>query len=96
MSKTASVSYSDRTQTSATGASFVNLGATRANEVLIINASGVVIDLQVNSTVPVPLAIGASVLVSVMASLSEIQIRRNDQSNSQVYVHHIRTQYINN
>lgn len=90
-----SVSRTGRVQTSTTGENFVNLGSDTANDVLIINGSGTVMDVRVNSAIAIPLAVGASLSVSVAASLAEIQVKRNDDSDSQVYLHFVYTEFFN-
>lgn len=93
--KIVAVSRTGRVQTSASGATFVNAGTATANEVLIINASGTTIDVKVNSATSVPLATAGSITVAVASSLAEIQVKRSDDSNTQVYVHLVYTEFLN-
>lgn len=83
-------SKTGRVQTSAAGATPVNLGDLAANEVLIINASGTSIDIKTaNSAVFVPLATGGTLPIGLAANISEIAVKRTDDSNTQVYVHFV-------
>lgn len=81
-------SKTGRVQTSAAGATPVNLGDMGATEVLVINSSGTSIDLKTaNSDVFIPIADGASILIGVAANISEVAVKRTDESATQVYVH---------
>jgi hypothetical protein len=78
----------DRVQTAASGATWVTLPNHDCDEVLIVNASGTALDLRAAGGqadgIKIPDAGSPSIPVS--ANSAEIQIRRNDQSNTQVYV----------
>jgi hypothetical protein len=79
----------DRVQTSATGATFVTLPTHDCDEVLIVNSSGVALDLRAageNSSNGIKIPDAGSPTIPVSANAQEIQIRRNDQSGTQVYV----------
>lgn len=87
-------SRTDRVQTSASGATPVPLGDRAANEVTLINRSGTEISVKTaNSSVYVPIADGASVTLGLAANLSEVQLKRADESGTQVYVHFISAAY---
>lgn len=87
-------SHTDRVQTSASGATAVPLGSRAADEVTLINRSGTEISVKTgNSSVFVPIADGASVTIGLAANISEVQIKRADESNTQVYVHFISAAY---
>lgn len=84
------VSTTGSVATSATGAVFTNLGNAPAHEVLIINRSGVELEVKTaNSSVAIPLANGAAVALGLSASLAEVSVRRADQNNAQATVHFI-------
>jgi hypothetical protein len=74
-------------QTSATGASWVTLGSNAASEVTFYNASGT--DLEVRrapSGAVIPLPNGFGLTLATLANSNELQIRRKDQSNTQVTI----------
>lgn len=78
-----------RVQTSASGATFVTLPTFDCDEILIVNESTVSVDLRNSSEtsgVGVVIASGGAITIPVSANAQEIQVRRNDQSNTQVYV----------
>lgn len=76
----------DSKQTSATGASFVTLPNHDCDEVLIVNATGTALDLRASGDTGggIKVADGASLEIKVSGNSAEIQIRRTDQSNTQV------------
>lgn len=78
----------DRVQTSASGASFVNLPDHDCDEVLVVNSSGTALDLRASGESGAGILIpdGGAPTIPVSANAKEIQIRRNDQSDTQVYV----------
>jgi hypothetical protein len=78
-----------RVQTSASGTTFVALPTFDCDEVLVVNASGVSMDLRNSSEtsgVGIVLPDGGSITLPVSANAQEVAVRRNDQSNTQVYV----------
>jgi hypothetical protein len=87
-------SHTGSCQTSAVGSTAVPLGDRDANEVTIINRSGTSIDVKTaNSSVFVPIADGAAVTLGLAANLAEVQLKRTDESNTQVVVHFISARY---
>ena len=85
----------DRVQTSASGATWVTLPNHDCDEVLIVNASGVALDLRAHGgeSNGIKIGDGGSPSIPVSGNSAEIQIRRNDQSNTQVYVGFIFRKY---
>ena len=84
------ISYTGSVQTSASGATPVNLGDRTSDGVTIINQSGTSISVKTaNSSVFIPLLSGASLSLSLAGNISEVQIKRTDESNSQVTVHFV-------
>lgn len=80
-------SYTGRVQTSASGATPVNLGDREADEVEIVNASGTAIAVKTaNSSLFVTVADGARLVLGLAGNISEVQVKRADDSNSQVFV----------
>lgn len=80
--------------TSAAGTAFVNLGDEVAHEVIIINRSGVEVEVKTaNSSVAVPLANGAGLSLGLARNLSEVSVRRVDQNVAQATVHFITSRF---
>lgn len=87
-------STTDRVQTSAGGTTLVNLGSRRAHSVLIINASGTSIDVKTaDSAVAVPVASGASLSLGLAGNISEVSVKRTDDSVTQVFVHFVSARF---
>lgn len=81
-------------QTSATGATFVGLGNIECDEVVIINESGVALDVKAagadNATA---IKVSGAPQIPTSGNANEVQIRRNDQSNTQVAIGFIWRKY---
>ncbi len=74
-------------QTSATGATYVDLTAVRANRVHIFNDTGTIIEVrQGGSGIAVPINDGISFTFSGIANAGALALRRADTSNTQVTV----------
>lgn len=78
----------DRVQTSASGATWVTLPNHDCDEVLIVNSSGVALDLRASgeSSSGIKIPDAGSPVIPVSANSAEVQIRRNDLGAAQVHV----------
>lgn len=89
------LSQTDRVQTSATGTAFVPLGDRAADEVTVINKAGTAIVLKTsNTTQGVPLSDNERITIGISANISEISVKRADDSGTQVFVHFVSTRYV--
>ena len=85
----------DTVSTSATGANFVSLPNRDCDEVLVINSSGFALNLRAagQSSGGVKIPDAGSPLIPVSGNAAEVQIRRDDQSNTPITVGFIYRRY---
>lgn len=84
------ISTTGSVQTSVSGSTFVNIGDADAHEVILINRSGVGLEVKTaNSLVAVPVAEGSALSLGLARNLAEVAVRRADQGNEPVTVHFV-------
>ena len=84
---TVTVTDNDSAQTSATGTNWVQFAShAGSKQVMIFNQTGTSISYRFGTGVDIPIPDNSVIVLGVKANSNELQIKRTDESNSQVVV----------